>query len=53
MVELTKAEAETLKDHLGFYIIQEIKDDADYDNIDYLMNLIHIYEKCRAEEGEK
>jgi len=52
MVELTKDEAETLKNHLEFYIIQEIKDDADYDSIDYLTNLIHVYEKCKAEEDE-
>lgn len=52
MIELTKAEAEALKNHLEFYIIQEIKDDADYDSIDYLTILIHIYEKCKAEEGE-
>ena len=52
MVELTKAEAETLKNHPELYIIQEIKDDADYDSIDYLTSLIHIYEKCKAEEGE-
>lgn len=52
MIEITKAEAETLKIHLEWYIIQEIKDDADYESIDYLTNLIHIYEKCKAEEGE-
>lgn len=52
MIELTKAEAETLKNHLEFYIIQEIKDDADYDSMDYLTSLIHIYEKCKAEEVE-
>jgi len=52
MVELTKDEAEALEDHLEWYIIQEIKDDADYDSIDYLTSLIHIYEKCKAEEGE-
>lgn len=52
MIELTKAEAEALKNHLEWYISQEVKDDTDYDNINYLTSLIHIYEKCNAEEGE-
>lgn len=47
MIELTKAEAETLATHLEWYIIQEIKDDSDYDGIDYLIRLIHVYEKCK------
>ena len=53
MVELTKTEAEALKNHLEIYIIQEIRDDADYDSIDYLTSLIHIYEKCKAECGKR
>ena len=32
MIELTKAEAEALKNHLEWYIIQEIKDSDEYDN---------------------
>lgn len=52
MVELTPEEARTLEQHLEWYIIQEIKDDADYDSIGYLTNLVHVYEKCKAEEGE-
>lgn len=52
MLELTPEEARTLEQHLEWYIIQEIKDDADYDSIGYLTNLIHVYEKCKAEEGE-
>lgn len=51
MVKLNKDEAEALEDHLEWYIIQEIKDDADYDNIQRLVNLVHVYEKCKAEVG--
>lgn len=50
MIKLTKAEAEALKKHLEWYIIQEIKDSDEYDNIDYLISLIHVLEKCKAEE---
>jgi len=49
MVELTKDEAEALEDHLEWYIIQEIKDDADYDNMQRLVDLVHVYEKCKRE----
>ena len=52
MVELTKDEAACLKYHLERYIIQEIKDDIDYDSIDFLCNLIHVYEKCKQEEDD-
>lgn len=53
MVELTQEEAAILANHLEYYIIQEIKDSPDdYDSIDYLTNLVHVYEKCQAAEGE-
>jgi len=52
MIELTKAEAEALKKHLEWYIIQGIKDSDEYDNIDYLISLIHVLEKCKAEEDD-
>ena len=47
MIELTREEAEALKNHLEYYIIQEIKDCSEYDSIDFLCNLIHVYEKCK------
>ena len=53
MVELTPQEAQSLEQHLEWYIIQEIKDCGEYDSIAYLINLVHVYEKCKAaEEGE-
>ena len=47
MIELTDVEADALKNHLEWYIIQEIKDCAEYDSIDFLCNLVHVYEKCK------
>ena len=49
MVKLTKDEAEALMNHLEIYILQEIRDDDAYDNLGYLLNLIHVYEKCKEE----
>lgn len=47
VVTLSKDEAEALYNHLDYYIVQEIKDDPEYDNIKYLLNLVHIYERCK------
>ena len=47
MIELTKDEAECLANHLEYYIIQELRDDVDYDSMDYLCKLTRISEKCR------
>ena len=52
-VELTKAEAESLALHLQIYLLQEVRDDPDYDNLDYLLNLVHIYERCKEAAFEK
>ena len=53
VVALTKMEAINLANHLEYYIMQEVRDAGeDYDNFDYLINLVHIYERCRAVESE-
>lgn len=50
-VQLTKDEADTLKNHLESSILAEIRTDEYYDNFGYLRNLVHIYEKCREVTG--
>ena len=52
MIELTSVEAECLANHLEYYIIQEIKDDEDYDSIDYLCTLTSIYQKCKEVKND-
>ena len=53
MVEITKDEAVNLMNHLEYYIMQEVRDAGeDYDNFDYLRNLVHIYDKCKEESEE-
>ena len=47
IVIITASEAESLEDHLEYYIFQNIRDDVDFDNINCLCNLVHVYEKCR------
>ena len=51
MIELTNEEARCLEQHLEWYIIQEVKDNPDYDSIEYLARLIHVYEKCKEVKG--
>ena len=48
-VTLTHDEAKTLYNHLEFSILDEIRCDECYDNLGYLMNLVHIYERCKEE----
>lgn len=45
-VIITASEAESLEGHLEYYIFQNIRDDADFDNMVCLCNLVHVYEKC-------
>lgn len=49
VIEITKAEAKSLANHLEFSILKEIRDvGEEYDNMVYLLNLIHVYERCSA-----
>lgn len=53
VIEISETEAINLANHLEFYILQEVRDAAeDYDNMEYLMNLVHIYERCKAVRDE-
>ena len=47
MIEITESEAKSLFNHLEYYIIKEVQDDVDYDSMEYLSNLVHVYEKCK------
>ena len=53
VVVLTKQEAFSLANHLEYYIMQEVRDAPDYDNIDYLINLVHVYERCKMMGSEE
>ena len=45
-VTLTRDEAECLMNHLERSILNEIKDDPEYDSMQYLVNLVNIYQRC-------
>ena len=54
MVTLTKEEAAALETHLQDYILKDVREDPEYDNLDYFIRLCDIYKRCKAEvEKEK
>ena len=52
MVTLTKEEAAALETHLQYYILPEVREDPDYDNLDYFIHLCDIYKRCKAAAKE-
>lgn len=46
-VLLRKDEAEALYNHLATTIIDEIRNNEDYDCLEYLVSLVHICERCK------
>ena len=46
-VTLTRDEAQCLFTHLDFYILEEVKNDPDYDNVQYLSSLVSVWQKCK------
>ena len=47
MIEITEVEAETLVDTIELYIYDIIRDNEDIDNINWLANIMSVYEKCK------
>lgn len=47
MIEITEIEAETLVDTIEMYIYDIIRDNEDIDNINWLANIMSVYEKCK------
>lgn len=47
MIEITEVEAETLVDTIETYIYDIIRDNEDIDNINWLANIMSVYEKCK------
>lgn len=47
MIEITEVEAETLVDTIEMYIYDIIRDNEDIDNINWLANIMSVYEKCK------
>ena len=51
MIDLTKSQCENLADFIQDNIFQAIRDDAEIDNMDWLIDMVDAYKKLR--EGEK
>ena len=45
-VELTESEAESLRDYLELFFIQNVKDDPDVDSMLWMDNMMSIWRKC-------
>lgn len=52
-VTLTESEACSLADFLENHLISVIRSDIDIENINYLVNLVHIYDKCLEVDEER
>ena len=52
MIELTKEEAFSLASHLEYYLLQEVRENPDYDNLDYFIRLCDVYKRCKAAAEE-
>lgn len=53
MIMLTKDECESLLDWLEIHFIDDIRNDTDADSMEWLSNMVSIYNKCKevAEHG--
>lgn len=52
IVTLTKEDAAALETHLQDYILQDVRENPDYDNLDYFIRLCDIYKRCKAATEE-
>lgn len=50
MVTLDKDEARNIAEMIEWHIFDQIRADPDIDNIEWLCNMVHLYERCRREE---
>ena len=51
MTELTKDEAYAVADLIGTFLFDAIRNDTDIDSMQWLRNIIHVYEKCCKDSG--
>lgn len=55
MIKINTMEAETLVDFIEINIFQIIREDTEIDNMNWLVNMVNIYLKCKeaVETSEK
>lgn len=47
MIEITKDEAESLMEFIEVNIFDIIRNDPDFDSIEWLCNIASVYNKCK------
>lgn len=52
MIDLTKSQCENLADFIEINIFQNIRDDTDIDNMDWLIDMVDAYKKFREAAKE-
>lgn len=50
MIEITKDEAESLVDYIEMNIFDIIRNDPDIDSIEWLANIMAVYQKCKVDD---
>ena len=53
MIEITKAEATSLADMIESSLFDIIRGDVDIDNMDWLCNVVSVYQKCKTALSER
>lgn len=48
MIEITKEEAESLIDLIEVTFFDMIRNDTEIDNMEWIVNIISIYQKCKG-----
>lgn len=48
MILFTRDECESLLDWLEIHLIDDIREDTDVDSMEWLSNMMSIYNKCKA-----
>ena len=52
MIKITKEEAESLLDFIGLNFFDAIREDEDIDNLEWAMNIMLVYKKCKEGRTE-
>lgn len=52
MYNISKGEADSLKDFIRYYFVQSIRDDEEVDSLLYLYNVLKVYERLGGLEED-
>lgn len=52
MYNISKGEADSLKDFIRYYFVQSIRDDEEVDSLLYIYNVLKVYDKLGGLEED-